>query len=80
MLLKAAEEYRIDLKRSWMIGDILNDVEAGNRAGCKSILLNTGNETEWLRNEYRYPDFVVDSWEQIQHLILENARASRVKT
>src|SRR5581483_11003640 len=34
MLLKAAAEMNIDLQNSWMIGDILNDVEAGNRAGC----------------------------------------------
>lgn len=73
MLLKAAGEYDIDLKRSWMVGDILHDVEAGNRAGCTSVLLNTGNETEWLRNEYRYPDFVVENWPQIQQVILKKA-------
>ncbi|TAK33877.1 MAG: HAD family hydrolase [Chloroflexota bacterium] len=45
MLLKAAEEHQIDLPRSWLIGDILDDVEAGNQAGCRSILLNVGTET-----------------------------------
>lgn len=39
MLLKAAQEHDIDLSRSWMIGDSPRDVEAGRRAGCRTILL-----------------------------------------
>lgn len=41
MLLQAAEEYNIDLSRSWMIGDRITDVEAGRRAGTKTILLTS---------------------------------------
>jgi D-glycero-D-manno-heptose 1,7-bisphosphate phosphatase len=60
MLLKAANELDIDLARSWMVGDILNDVEAGNRAGCRTILIDNGNETEWKLSSYnRQPDFIV---------------------
>jgi D-glycero-D-manno-heptose 1,7-bisphosphate phosphatase len=55
LLIKAADEMGIDLRISWMIGDILNDVEAGNRAGCKSVLIDNGNETEWLSGEWRIP-------------------------
>ena len=40
MLLKAAEDFNIDLSRSWMIGDDENDVLAGQNAGCKTIRLN----------------------------------------
>ena len=40
MLMKAAEDFNIDLKESFMIGDSENDVKAGNAAGCKTILLN----------------------------------------
>lgn len=57
MILQAAEEHQIDLKNSWMIGDILNDVEAGKRAGCQSVLIDNNNETEWLAGEYRMPDY-----------------------
>ncbi len=39
LLLKAAEELKIDLTSSYMIGDGLTDVQAGKRAGCKTILL-----------------------------------------
>lgn len=40
MLLSAAEEMDIDLGQSWCIGNSSRDVEAGLRAGCKTILIN----------------------------------------
>jgi D-glycero-D-manno-heptose 1,7-bisphosphate phosphatase len=55
----AAKELNIDLSESWMIGDILNDTEAGNLAGCKTILIDNGNETEWILNDERTPDMIV---------------------
>lgn len=55
MLLKAAAEHQIDLQSSWMIGDILHDVEAGNRAGCRTLLIDKGNETEWQLGPRRIP-------------------------
>ncbi len=56
LLKRAAGCHGIDLNRSWFIGDILDDVEAGRRAGCNTILLNNGNETEWRLNAIRTPD------------------------
>jgi D-glycero-D-manno-heptose 1,7-bisphosphate phosphatase len=37
MLLMAARDRGIDLGASWMVGDSESDVEAGRRAGCKTI-------------------------------------------
>lgn len=47
MLLKAAKEHGIDLGRSYMVGDKEADIEAGEKAGCSSLLVLTGygNET-----------------------------------
>ncbi|WP_305043773.1 D-glycero-beta-D-manno-heptose 1,7-bisphosphate 7-phosphatase [Geoalkalibacter sp.] len=42
MLLQAAAEHGIDLTRSFMVGDKLADVQAGRRAGCRSLLVLTG--------------------------------------
>ncbi len=42
MLVRAAEEHRLDLSRSWMIGDKALDLEAGKNAGCRSALVRTG--------------------------------------
>ncbi|EKS71281.1 MULTISPECIES: HAD family hydrolase [Caballeronia] len=58
LLLRAAREHGIDLSQSWFIGDILDDVEAGHRAGCRSALIDNGNETEWLKGVGREPDIV----------------------
>lgn len=55
MLLRAACEHGIDLAQSWMIGDILHDVEAGRRAGCRTVLIDNGNETEWKLSALRTP-------------------------
>jgi D-glycero-D-manno-heptose 1,7-bisphosphate phosphatase len=40
MLLKAAEDYNIDLANSWMVGDGANDIKAGKNAGCKTTLIS----------------------------------------
>ncbi len=59
MLFQAAHEHTIDLAASWLVGDILDDVEAGNQAGCRTILLNNDHETEWNLTENRRPDYMV---------------------
>jgi phosphoglycolate phosphatase-like HAD superfamily hydrolase len=52
-----------------MIGDILNDVEAGRAAGCRTILLTNGNETEWNLTASRWPDFIADEMFEAARLI-----------
>lgn len=39
MILRGALDYSVDLKQSWMVGDRMVDVEAGHRAGCRTVLL-----------------------------------------
>ncbi len=41
-LLAAALEHDIELKRSYMIGDRWRDIEAGQRAGCKTVFIDYG--------------------------------------
>jgi D-glycero-D-manno-heptose 1,7-bisphosphate phosphatase len=59
MLHRAAIDLDLDLSRSWMVGDILNDVEAGRRAGCRTILIDNGGETEWRGGALRKPHVTV---------------------
>jgi D-glycero-D-manno-heptose 1,7-bisphosphate phosphatase len=56
MLLDLADRYGLDLSASWMIGDILDDIEAAHRAGCRAILIDNGNETLWRKAPHREPD------------------------
>lgn len=62
LILRAANELGIDVQKSWMIGDILNDIEAGRRAGCRTILVDRGNETEWRLSPDRCPHFTVSTF------------------
>ncbi len=43
MLLKAAEDFHVDLSSSWIIGDGENDIKAGKAAGCQTALIGTEN-------------------------------------
>lgn len=42
MINEAARKHGLDLKRSWMIGDNITDIEAAERAGIRSLLVTTG--------------------------------------
>ena len=42
MLLDAAREHGIELAKSVMVGDRWRDVEAGKRAGCKTVFVAAG--------------------------------------
>jgi D-glycero-D-manno-heptose 1,7-bisphosphate phosphatase len=70
LIVRAATELGIDAGRSWMVGDILDDVEAGRRAGCRTVLLDNGNETEWVRSPLRTPDLVAADLAGAARLIL----------
>lgn len=42
MILRAREEFGVDLARSFMVGDRWRDIEAGGRAGCRTVLIGDG--------------------------------------
>lgn len=42
LLLQAAEAFRIDLSSSFMVGDRWRDIEAGRRAGCRTVWIDCG--------------------------------------
>lgn len=76
LLRRAAREHGIDLSMSWMVGDILNDVEAGRRAGCRTVFLDVGNETEWDRSPLRWPDATVTTLREAADAILLRSRVA----
>lgn len=77
LLAGAASEHGVDLRRSWMIGDILDDIEAGNRAGCRTIMVDCGHETEWnvSGNErwLRTPQFIVADLEVAARIVVAHS-------
>jgi D-glycero-D-manno-heptose 1,7-bisphosphate phosphatase len=67
MLLQAAKDLHLDLSRSFMVGDKAIDIEAGKRAGCRTILFTA--EPLASRSEPQ-PDGVARNWtEVVQHLL-----------
>jgi D-glycero-D-manno-heptose 1,7-bisphosphate phosphatase len=46
MLIEASEKWNIDLSQSWMIGDSMSDIEAGQRAGTMTAYLITQHSEE----------------------------------
>ncbi|WP_034388901.1 HAD-IIIA family hydrolase [Deinococcus sp. YIM 77859] len=83
LLRRAAAELDLDLGASWMVGDILNDVEAGRRAGCRTVLLDTGGETQWVPGPERTPHAHASTWPEVATAILtaqEEGRADALRT
>jgi len=74
MLLHAARDHALNLHESWMIGDILFDMEAGNRAGCRTILIDNGQETKWDLHAFNTPSFRVPSLTAAADTILQSAQ------
>jgi D-glycero-D-manno-heptose 1,7-bisphosphate phosphatase len=63
MLLQAARDFELDLSACFMIGDKTDDILAGQRAGCRTMLVRTGqglgSERSWPNDGPR-PDYIVD--------------------
>jgi histidinol-phosphate phosphatase family protein len=74
LLRAAARHIGVPLSRCWMIGDILDDIEAGNTAGCETVLVDCGNETEWRPGAHRTPDHTVAAVDQASRLVVSRVR------
>ena len=72
MLLEAADRWHLDLKASVMVGDRWRDIEAGHRAGTRTIFVDQGYAEEFPVA----PDYVVSSLADAADLILAAGPAS----
>lgn len=66
LLAEASQKHNIDLDQSFLVGDSAYDIIAGERAGCKTILLTNNPETGYLSAIYKdkelensKPDYIV---------------------
>jgi D,D-heptose 1,7-bisphosphate phosphatase len=65
MVYEAADDFNIDLSKSFMIGDKLSDIYCGQNAGVESILLTTtisDVELNELKNSQNSPKFITDNF------------------
>ncbi len=67
MIWQAAKELDIDLACSWMIGDAARDVQAGERAGCRTMWLTT--DSDLISGSDVSPTFVVEDLREAADLV-----------
>jgi len=75
LLLQAAEKYGVDLASSFMIGDRWRDVEAGRRAGCKTIWINYHYDETW---PVAVPDVAVASLTEAVQGVIQSLNEEEV--
>ena len=68
LLLQSAHDWNIDLSASFMVGDRWKDIEAGRRAGCKTIFVNYG----YAERQPDRPDYRVGSLLEAVDWILQH--------
>ncbi|MBU1298681.1 MAG: D-glycero-beta-D-manno-heptose 1,7-bisphosphate 7-phosphatase [Bacteroidetes bacterium] len=64
MLKQAEAEFNIDLKKSFIIGDRIIDIQTAHAAGAKSILVLTGygkNQIEIVKSQNIYVDYIAEN-------------------
>ncbi|MBF0504450.1 MAG: HAD family hydrolase [Candidatus Omnitrophica bacterium] len=66
-LLAAANKYQIDLNSSYMVGDRSKDIEAGKRAGCKTVFIDYG----YSEKQPQSVDYRVASLSEAAQIILD---------
>ncbi|MHC4293396.1 MAG: D-glycero-alpha-D-manno-heptose-1,7-bisphosphate 7-phosphatase [Planctomycetota bacterium] len=80
MLLKAAKEMDVDLSESWVIGDSERDIEAGLRAGCKTILIEPPSENVGLRENEVKTDFKAVNMREAVNIVKKHLRMENKET
>jgi D-glycero-D-manno-heptose 1,7-bisphosphate phosphatase len=76
MLFQAAEALKIDLAKSYMIGDRWRDVDCGFNAGCSTIFIDWGYEEKLKRD----PNFRARDLLSAVHLIEQLERTNAART
>jgi len=75
LILRAAEELGINRSRSWIVGDLLDDVEAGRLADCETILLDRGWKAGQIVPLERRPHHVVADLAEAAGLVAGSDRS-----
>jgi D-glycero-D-manno-heptose 1,7-bisphosphate phosphatase len=76
MLLAAAKEMDIDLSQSWMLGNSDRDIEAGSRAGCRTILIDRSLHYEPPRPGSPRPDYKAVNLKEATNIVKKHSRSS----
>jgi len=70
LLVDAARDWSLDLKRSYMVGDRWRDIGAGQAAGCRTVLI----DYKYAEQPAENPDIVVRSLVEASEKILSEVK------
>ncbi len=76
MVVKAADELKIDLKKSYLVGDKPSDILCAYNAGVKSVLIDYNNSNESiiiLKKERKTPNFVASKFSDVCDFIISDS-------
>lgn len=76
MILDAAKEHNIDISKSYLVGDTIADLEAGNNSCVKSILVKTGygaKSFSILHKGNNFPTFVAENLFEASKFIIKDS-------
>ena len=77
MLLAASSDMDIDLRESWMVGDTTNDIEAGARVGCRTIMLAGRTHEQKLQPGAPAPDYKAVNLKEVVNIIKMKSRSAQ---
>jgi len=80
MLLAAAKEFDIEFSLSWMIGNSYSDIAAGQRAGTKTILINSALNETYRKPSDPVPDKKAVNIKEAVNIIKMYKRSDRIPT
>ena len=70
LLIRAKKEFRVNMEKSFMIGDRASDVKAGASAGAKTVLFDPENlQHKYLKKHKIKPSFKIGKLEEILEII-----------
>jgi len=75
MLVAAAKDFDINLAESWLIGDDSRDIEAGFRAGCKTIFVDNPAHSKYTEQLNPRPDYKSINLREAVNIIKMNLRS-----
>jgi len=77
MLLAASKDMDINLSESWMVGDSPSDIEAGARAGCRTIMLAGRTHEQKIKPGEQGPDYRAVNLKEVVNIIKMRVRSGQ---
>ncbi len=74
LILEAARLHHLDLARSWFLGDIASDIEAGRRSGCRTILVGPPAQVEPELLQGAAPDHIASDLREAARIVVNGPR------